>query len=141
MFSPWRGQADVCRRPPLSTHAFWVERFLVIEQVVQNAIGPVGGVESSTHIAHAPAPGALFGATDARDVAGGMQADQVQGIAQTGMPLARDMADAPEIAAFFGDQVEAGEAPYLGGADETLGMAEVGQVADGQQGTDARHGR
>ena len=54
---------------------------LVIEQMVADAIGLVGGVQGGAHVALAPGESALFDAADGRDITGGVQADQVQGIA------------------------------------------------------------
>jgi hypothetical protein len=61
--------------------AIRVEGHLVVEQVVADAIGLVSGVQSSRHVTHAAGLGALLDAADGRDVAGGVQADQEQGIA------------------------------------------------------------
>ncbi len=75
------GRADVWREPSLSAQAVRVKRHLVIEQVVADAIGLVSGVQGGGHVTHAARPGALLDATDGRDIAGGVQADQEQGIA------------------------------------------------------------
>jgi hypothetical protein len=75
------GQADVWHEPSPSAQAIGVERHLVIEQVVADAIGLVSGVQGGSHVAHAPRLGALLDAANGGDVTGGVQADQEQGIA------------------------------------------------------------
>jgi hypothetical protein len=75
------GQADVWHKPSPSALAIGIERHLVIEQVVADAIGLVSGVQSGSHVAHAARLGALLGAANGGDVTGGVQADQEQGIA------------------------------------------------------------
>jgi hypothetical protein len=74
-------RADVCRAHACSAHAIRIEGHLVVEQVVADAIGLVSRVQCGSHVAHAPRLGALLDAADGWDVAGGMQADQEQGVA------------------------------------------------------------
>jgi len=105
---------------------------LVKEQVVAETIGFVSGVEGGGDIAATASEGALFGLTDSGHVFGGMQTDQIEGVAQTGVALLGDVANPAEIARFLGDDIESGKGPDFGGGHKALRIAQMSQLESGQ---------
>ena len=122
----------VSDRAERSADPIGVEKQLVVEQVMTDAVGFLSGVNGSPDLPKTPVASPLFGAADGGNVLGGMEADQVKGVAQAGVTFLGQVADAAEVTAFFRDDVETGKGPDLFGVVEAAVMAEMGQVAGGQ---------
>ena len=105
--------------------------------MVAEAVGFVSSVDGGGNIGLTARDGPLFGATNGRYLAGSVQADEKEGIAQTGTALFGDMTDTAEITGLFGDDIETGEGPNLLGVSEALGVTKMSQITCGQQRTDA----
>jgi hypothetical protein len=58
-----------------------VKGALVVEEMVAEAVGFVGGVESGQEVGFAPFEGALFGLSDGGEILAGVQTDEIEGIA------------------------------------------------------------
>jgi hypothetical protein len=76
--------------------------------------------------------GGEVGFTDGRALAGGVEADLIERIAQGGAAALGDVVDLLGVARFGGDQVIAGQGPDLAGGGEVAGVADGGQVTGGQ---------
>ncbi len=117
-----------------------VKGLLVIEQVVAQAVGLMRRVQNGPNLAFAIFQGRCFSPLDGGHVLAGVQADQVERIAQARVPFVGNMTHPPEITRLAQQRIKAGKGPNFVGLGKALGMAEIGQIPPRQERTEARHG-
>ena len=100
---------------------------LVAQQGKIQAVGLVGGVADGGLLVEAAFPCDQEGFTDDRALAGGVEADLLEHIAQGRAAALGDVTEVFSIAGFGGNQVVASQRPHLAGGGK------VGRIADGRQ--------
>src|SRR4029450_1912217 len=123
----------------LLAQPFRVEGLLVVEQMMAQPIDLMSHVQDGPDPTLASGLSALVKLGQSWDLLEGMEADQVQGIAQGGLAFAGNLTDPPKIATFLADRVKASKSPNLLRLSEALGMTQMSQITGGLNRTDPRN--
>ena len=117
-----------------------VKRDLVVKETKTEPIDLVGSMEGSANLALAGGQGALISGGDRGQVTGGVQADEVEGVAQTRRAFAGNVPEATIITTLGGNDIQAGESPDLSVGGKAAMMTEISRVTGGQEGADVGDG-
>ena len=116
-------------------------RFLGEQQMIEQAIGFVGGVQSRQHVTLGDAAiSTLVSSGDRGTMVSQTTSDAREGIAESGIATFGNLAEALRIATLDQNGVKARERPDVIGGGKTSGIPDPGQIAGGMIRAHAGHG-
>jgi len=117
-----------------------VEGFVVLEEVDEDAVDLVGGVDGGLDLGLAALNGVEEGGAEVGAVEGELVAEEVEGIAEEGVALFGHLAGDDDIAGDIGGGVHAGLGPNLVGEEDVVERADAGEVTGNEVGAGAWDG-